>query len=137
MEIAPGEVSGGGASRANRLTKPKTAGNSKLAWSGANAGFCPCSGENRISGTTATFSLRIWQHELFMSVPRIGQSCAIPRQHAGIPIERTVSKQADAGIVDHRATTANIVNAPFLLQFMMFRFQVLTVRITRRRSGRQ
>lgn len=134
MEIAPGEVSGGGALRANRLTKPKTAGNSKLAWSGANAGFCPCSGENRISGTAATFSLRIWQHELFMSVPRIGQSCAIPRQHAGIPIERTVSKQADADIAAHRVTTANIVNAPCLLQFMVSKFQVSIVSIHRRAS---
>jgi hypothetical protein len=39
------------------------------------------------------------------------------------------SKQADTGIVAQRTTTANIVNAPFLVQFMVFRCQVFAVSI--------
>jgi hypothetical protein len=44
-----------------------------------------------------------------------------------------LSRQADAGNAAQKTTLANIVNAPFLLQFMMHRPRVLDVSIRRRR----
>ncbi len=64
-----------------------------------------------------------------MSMPRIGQTCAIPRQHVGIPIERAVSRQADAGSAVHRTAAISINNPAFLLKLMMPRFPKFIVRI--------
>jgi hypothetical protein len=68
---------------------------------------------------TAASLPRIWQHEASMPIPRIVQSRAILRQHAGRALGCIASRQADAGSAVHKTTAASISNAPFLPQFML------------------
>lgn len=69
------------------------------------AGFCPWN----------------WQHGLLAHIPGESHPCAIAPQQSGWLEFLTPSRQAEAGIAAQETTTANISNAPFLHQFIVFR----------------
>jgi hypothetical protein len=134
METLPGKNLGGGASRALRQPAPGAAVGSRAARCGIKASLCIRWEEKGETGVTAAFLPWNWQQGASMLMPFIGQSCAMPRQQADRPAGCTVSRQADAGIAAHRATTASISNAPFLLQFMVKRSPAFIISIRRRFS---
>ena len=115
----PGGNFSGGDSSAFPYATLAAQGNSRPTWCGTEASFCDCHEEYGGIGVTAAFFSWIRQHEVFMPIPRIGQSCAMARQQSGWPARRAPSRQADAGIVAQKTTTTSIINALFLLRFMV------------------
>jgi hypothetical protein len=116
----PGGSFGGGASNALRYLTPERARNCKAAGCGTKASSCEFSGEYK--GTVATTALCrwAWQHEQSVHIEGESHSRAIPRQQSGCPVECATSRQAKAGIVVQRTTTASTSNALFLPQFIVF-----------------
>ena len=117
-ELPLDEKMGGGASKPFRRAVAGVESVGRLAWRGALASICACSGAYGGTGATATFCGRALQHEPLISMPTGPQLCIMPRQQAGCPAGCIASRQADTGATVHKTTTANIRHAPFLLQLM-------------------
>ena len=130
----PGGNFSGGDSSAFTYAVPGTARNSTPASYATKASFCECPTEYGGTEGTAGFFPWTWQHELLAPIPGASHSCAMARQQSGWPVCRMFSRQADAGIVAQTTTTASIDHAPFLSQFMVYKYRVLTISIRRSAS---
>jgi len=118
-EGAAGGNCGGGVATVFPYQELRKTGNRISGRCGVKTSFCTCSVAYWGAGVTAgsPVELAAWLVADIQAVTSVRRRVTAIGQGA----EREPSRQADAGIAAQKTTTANISNAPFLPQFMVFR----------------
>lgn len=119
MELAPGEPPGGDVSEELCIASAEKATIAPMTGCGARTAKRTCSGAKGTSGIMAASSECVRQQGAFISAPCIGQSCAIPVQHACGDAAGPVSRHALSGKADQNTAMISNNSAPFVLRWML------------------